>query len=242
VGHNNLGLAYLEAGEYDFAIGEFKRALRLDPKLPTAWNNRGIAYVKNGDPERARADFLQAIAVDPTYPDPHGNLARLYDQLGKPDLAASARREFDRLRAGRSPKPAARHREMIAGVEVGAAARNFADGEASGTVSLSVSLGLRDEDSLRVLVSDRSGVLVATRRGSVEVVGAIQGYGGRTTMGIAIGASSRQIKSAYGPPPRRQESQSGHLWIYPDHGLVFVLVADRLASWWLSAPSRPTAP
>jgi tetratricopeptide (TPR) repeat protein len=242
VGHNNLGLAYLEAGEYDFAIGEFKRALRLDPKLPTAWNNRGIAYVKNGDPERARADFLQAIAVDPTYPDPHGNLARLYDQLGKPDLAASARREFDRLRAGRSPKPAARHREMIAGVEVGAAARNFADGEASGTVSLSVSLGLRDEDSLRVLVSDRSGVLVATRRGSVEVVGAIQGYGGRTTMGIAIGASSRQIKGAYGPPPRRQESQSGHLWIYPDHGLVFVLVADRLASWWLSAPSRPTAP
>jgi predicted Zn-dependent protease len=76
IGHNNLGLVYLEAGEYDFAIGEFKRALRLDPNLSITWNNRAVAYAKNGDFQRAKADFLQAANLDQAYPDPHANLAR----------------------------------------------------------------------------------------------------------------------------------------------------------------------
>lgn len=86
-GHNNLGLAYMEAGEYDFAIGEFKRALRLEPGMKMVWNNRGVAYFMNGDLPRAREDFLQAIATDPKYPDPHANLAILYLRQGRKDEA-----------------------------------------------------------------------------------------------------------------------------------------------------------
>jgi len=242
IGHNNLGLVYLEASEYDFAIGEFKRALRINPKLAAAWNNRGLAYFKNGDADRAKADFLQAIALDPTYPDPHGNLARLYERTGKNDLAASARRQFDQLRAVRSFQGPPSSREAIAGVEVGADALKVFAHEGSGGVAFSIPLGLHEEDSLQVLLNEQTGVLVASRRGKVEVVGAIEGYRGRTALGITLGASSRQVRSSHGPPVKREKGQAGEIWAYPDQNVVFVLIGDRVASWWLSAPSGAKKP
>lgn len=241
IGHNNLGLVYLEAGEYDFAIGEFKRALRVDPKLPAAWNNRGIAYLKNGDAEQAKADFLQATALDPTYPAPHGNLARLYGQTGKADLAASARREFDRLKIVRSPRRSPTPGESISGVRVGMEVPKTFN-EVSGTLFFSIPLGLRDEDSLRILVREQIGVVIATRQGKTEVIGATEGYRGRSALGITIGASAKQLRNVYRPPAWREEGQAGQLWVYPDHGVIFVLIGDRVASWWLSTRTDARTP
>ncbi len=242
IGHNNLALAYLEAGEYDFAVGEFKRALRLDAKLAAAWNNRGVAYMKTGDVKQAEADFLRAVALDPTYPEPHGNLARLHERLGKTRLAASARGRFDQLKRGPSPQRALAQGEVIAGVQVGMDAPKVLNNDASEWLAFHVPLGLREEDVLRVLVNNRDGVLIATRQGKADVVGAIEGYHGRTALGVTLGASSRQVRSTYGPPPKREESHTWQLWVYPGRGVVFVLVGDRVASWWLPAASVVRAP
>ncbi len=235
IGHNNLGLAYLEAGEYDFAIGEFKRALRLDSTLKAAWNNRGIAYLKNGDPERAKADFLQAIALDPAYPDPHWNLARLYEQEGKTELAAGKRQHLEKLIAKPSRKTYPARRETIAGIKVGGAVEKVLKAGGSGAMSFSVPLGLREDEALKVLVDDQAGTLIASRHGKIEVLGAIEAYRGSTALGVAIGAPGHRVKSVYGAPTKMEESPSGVLWIYPDRNLIFFLTGNRVASWWVTA-------
>jgi tetratricopeptide (TPR) repeat protein len=56
---------YGNKGEYDRAIADFTEAIRLDPKLATAYSNRGLAYEKKGGYDRAIADFNQAIRLNP---------------------------------------------------------------------------------------------------------------------------------------------------------------------------------
>lgn len=46
--HNNLGNLYREAGRYDEAIVELKRAIQLYDKYVDAHNNLGVTYRKKG--------------------------------------------------------------------------------------------------------------------------------------------------------------------------------------------------
>jgi tetratricopeptide (TPR) repeat protein len=50
---------------YDRAINTYSEALRIDPKVATAFVNRGFAYSKNRDYDRAISDYNEAIRLDP---------------------------------------------------------------------------------------------------------------------------------------------------------------------------------
>ena len=47
-GHIELGEIYYEAGEYDEAIAEFKKAIAIAPNYVAAYNNFGVAYYSQG--------------------------------------------------------------------------------------------------------------------------------------------------------------------------------------------------
>src|SRR5260370_12005179 len=82
--------AYRDLGEYDKAVADFSRAVKLDPKYTPAWSNRGAVYSNHlGQHEQAVADFTQAIALDPKYADPLHNRGVAYGKLN-PDLQADS--------------------------------------------------------------------------------------------------------------------------------------------------------
>jgi len=64
---NDLGVAYLEKGDYSHSIDSFNQALQLD-NLPEALFNRALAYEKQSRSKEAQADWNEYLKRDPTSP------------------------------------------------------------------------------------------------------------------------------------------------------------------------------
>lgn len=66
----DLGMKYLETGEYEEAIVAFTAAIEIDPKNAEAYASRGQAYILSGETEEnlslALADYEQALELDET--------------------------------------------------------------------------------------------------------------------------------------------------------------------------------
>ena len=65
--YNNRGLAKVGKGDFDGAIADYSRALKLDPKFAAAYTNRGIVKVREGDFDGAIADYSRALKLDPKF-------------------------------------------------------------------------------------------------------------------------------------------------------------------------------
>jgi len=73
-----LGLAELELGELDAAIGRFEAARAADPALAQrALYHEGLAHARAGRAAEARAAWERAVAIDPTSRVGHGAQALL---------------------------------------------------------------------------------------------------------------------------------------------------------------------
>ena len=84
--HYNLGIAYLEAGQYDRAIPEFEAAIKLDAKFIGAYCALCRAYLEQGDLEKAGTAIKAALALDATYQPAlllHGTLTEAHHDKGK---------------------------------------------------------------------------------------------------------------------------------------------------------------
>jgi tetratricopeptide (TPR) repeat protein len=57
--YTHRGRHYFEAGDFDRAIADYNKALRLDPQWD-AYFQRSLAYRKKGDRKRATADCKEA--------------------------------------------------------------------------------------------------------------------------------------------------------------------------------------
>jgi len=66
--HHYLGNIKARLGETDAALGEYRRALALDPIHAPTLNNLGDLHNRNGDEKRAEATFNRAIDARPFYP------------------------------------------------------------------------------------------------------------------------------------------------------------------------------
>ena len=64
--HNNLGLHYQEAREYEKAIREYKTALSMDPYFFDARKNLGLVYLDLGQPYAAIIEIETALIQNPT--------------------------------------------------------------------------------------------------------------------------------------------------------------------------------
>lgn len=61
-------------GEYQNAIDDFTKAIKLDKTLHNAWCNRGICKNEIGDLKGAINDIKKAIKLNPTHADYHYSL------------------------------------------------------------------------------------------------------------------------------------------------------------------------
>jgi len=63
--YDKRGIAYAKNGDPNRSLGDFCKAIKLDPKYVPAYVNRGYAYKKMGQYENAIADFKAALRIDP---------------------------------------------------------------------------------------------------------------------------------------------------------------------------------
>ena len=49
------------AGDYDRALQDYDRSIKINPSYAKAYNNRGIVYEEKGDTNRAVKDFDRSI-------------------------------------------------------------------------------------------------------------------------------------------------------------------------------------
>lgn len=59
----SLGNAYLQAGQYDTAMGHLAKAVALDPRYSAAWKVYGQALSLSGKIEAAMAAYEEGIRV-----------------------------------------------------------------------------------------------------------------------------------------------------------------------------------
>jgi len=91
----NRGVAYAELGEYDRAIEDYNKAIKLNKEYAEAYYNRGVAYVVLGKYNRAIEDFNKAIELNLDDAEAYYNRGVAYAELGEHNRARE-----DMLRAG----------------------------------------------------------------------------------------------------------------------------------------------
>lgn len=87
--HNNQGVTYLNQGDPEKALFEFKTAVEISKEYADGWNNLGLTYLFLKKYDEAIQAFHQAIKVDSKYPQPYNHLASHYYNQGKYQLALS---------------------------------------------------------------------------------------------------------------------------------------------------------
>jgi Flp pilus assembly protein TadD len=73
----NLALALSKTGDPESAVGEYRRALDIDPNYAEAWNGLGAAFLKLRRNDQARDALRHALALRPQYRDAIYNMTLL---------------------------------------------------------------------------------------------------------------------------------------------------------------------
>ncbi len=93
----DLGMRYLNEGNYQEAIIAFEAAIEIDPKRPEAYLGRGSAYVGAGETAEnlaaAQADYEKALELDDTNAEAYLGLADVYIRQGEYDKAQELLRQ-----------------------------------------------------------------------------------------------------------------------------------------------------
>ncbi len=75
-----MGVAHMTAHDYPNAVNEFKGAIQLNPKLPTAHSLYAKALLRMGEVEQARKAFQTELEINPNDFDANLYLGRLFRQ------------------------------------------------------------------------------------------------------------------------------------------------------------------
>jgi Flp pilus assembly protein TadD len=63
--YNNLGVALADQGHHKEAIGEYRKALQIDPHYPDPIGNIGLSLAEQGKVAESITQFLKAIEIEP---------------------------------------------------------------------------------------------------------------------------------------------------------------------------------
>lgn len=88
------GIKYMDAGSYDVALSDFKRAAELDANNTEAYNALGVLYQRLGDLEKSETSFKKALSVQTDNFGARNNYGRLLCERGK---YADAFEQFDKV-------------------------------------------------------------------------------------------------------------------------------------------------
>ena len=81
------GIAYRHKKQYDRAIADYDRTLKLNPRYAPAYALRGAAYLKWGKPAKGLPDANMYIQLRPNNATALGMRGHIYEALGQKDKA-----------------------------------------------------------------------------------------------------------------------------------------------------------
>ena len=80
-----LGLRYMQKGKYKLSVQKLRKALELDPELPSAYLYLAELYYQLEELEDAETNFRKAIEMDPDYSRAHNNFGAFLCGQGRYD-------------------------------------------------------------------------------------------------------------------------------------------------------------
>ena len=89
----DLGMRYLDEGNYEEAVVAFTAAIDIDEKRPEAYIGRGDAYFASDEYSTAEEDYRSALALDTSMAEIYDRLADLYVQTGDLEQALEILRQ-----------------------------------------------------------------------------------------------------------------------------------------------------
>lgn len=96
VANANLGLAYMEHGEYRVALEKLKKALEINPELPQAHQYIAMVYQHLGNVGQAEKHYDRAVSLDGSDPALQNNYGIFLCRQGRyKDALRHFRRSFD---------------------------------------------------------------------------------------------------------------------------------------------------
>jgi protein O-mannosyl-transferase len=87
LGHFDLGDAFLQKGQVDEAIGQFEKAVEINPRYFEAYNNLGVALGAKGQWDSAVAHYQKAMELNANFIEAHRNLGDALLQKGQWEAA-----------------------------------------------------------------------------------------------------------------------------------------------------------
>ncbi|MGH7906042.1 MAG: tetratricopeptide repeat protein [Candidatus Binataceae bacterium] len=99
----NLGLLYLDTGQYHTATKVLQLAALLAPDRPEPHFNLGLAYEKSGMLPEAEQEMLVSLSLDPTQIDARNSLGVIYAEEGDYNRARDEWTDLEKSDPGYSP-------------------------------------------------------------------------------------------------------------------------------------------
>jgi tetratricopeptide (TPR) repeat protein len=87
------GVEFFKTRQYDLAIVEFSKALKINPRIANAYAFRGLCYIARGEYDQAISDASKAVGINPKLASAHEILALGYFGKRKFDKALEAVRK-----------------------------------------------------------------------------------------------------------------------------------------------------
>ena len=98
VAHNNLGLAFAQAGRPADAIAEYLAVLKVRPDYAESRFNLGAAQMEQGQTADAITNFNAGLEIDPDNAEAHFSLGRALESLGRTNDASAEYRAALKLK------------------------------------------------------------------------------------------------------------------------------------------------
>lgn len=73
----------ISKGEFDLAVGDYSKAIELNPKDTSAYLNRGLAFYKQKSYDRAVSDYDKVIELNPSESMVYFNRGDSYEKMGE---------------------------------------------------------------------------------------------------------------------------------------------------------------
>jgi tetratricopeptide (TPR) repeat protein len=234
ISHSNLGVAYLDGGQYEYALGEFRAALTADAGFVAAYNNRGIAYAKMGDLKRAETDLLDAASRDPQGVAAFRNLKAVYQQAGNAAEARKADEALTRLERARVPGTEPPGVMRVGDLRIGMAWEEAERIQGPGALrQIAVPLSVTPGDDLVLRIYGGKGLAVATEKGMVSAIGVLERGAAKLPGGAGIGMTGERLRQVLGTPGRIEGVREAVMWVYPDRGVVACVANGKVSGLWL---------
>ena len=99
--YGNLIHVYISRGNWNMAVIECRKLLKINPDSVDAHNDLGFVYRKQGKLEKAVQEFKKGIFINPEDEVPHFNLGMTYRNQGKLDKAITEYHTVLKINPGR---------------------------------------------------------------------------------------------------------------------------------------------